>query len=756
LVAIPSCLKVYESSQEEVIIHHEQKIVDMLGAILPAQVITEIEDHFEEVRGEPEHLEYLDSFAIAVDDLKNAVETNFSMGKYKEAVERAQDYWQSKEKAAIARCPGLGYSKSIKINTELAGGLGGIIVADLHALGGGGIKTVYDLVNLERQVYYYTFCGSGISLGVGASATLTASIGFTGSSEIITGIRYHGEESGMDGFEGASLSKSHSLSGSLAVGFDLGVSVGIGSSQSAHGNFTGITNLLPCAEDIILIENGKISYSFELSASVGAGLAAEIVLAYKNNTVTSNSHGVEASYKKFNASENFKRKFDEQRRRRLGALKMAAEILFSGPLPGLISTLDPVDVAASAFTLKYGSKDFTDCAVQLAAIGTKKVKDISSTNAICGGYIQDDGGAQITARGVCWSTTRNFQMYNEYTNDGTGDGDYTSIITGLEPNTTYYVKAYATSSAGTAYGEERSLRTSSEIINDPPIVTLSTPSNGAVGESTSQLFTWSCSDPENDPLTYDVFLGTSHPPSVQIASNQSAKNISRTGLNNNTQYFWYVIAYDDHGNSTSSPIWHFTTRSSASVNYTARYSSSVPNIDGVVNSSEWTNANVYGITFYRGNDSNPVNATLYLQHDNTYFYIGLQTELSALWDNYLSLRIDGDNSNTINGRSSSPHTDINVQWVSPGGWSGHNRYDYVTVSGNNPTTPPTGTLRLSSGSSNVHFEYRLLISDFWLNEEGIIGFILFNYQGGDPDTGYYFPENTKWDKPSDWEKILLE
>lgn len=85
-------------------------------------------------------------------------------------------------------------------------------------------------------------------------------------------------------------------------------------------------------------------------------------------------------------------------------------------------------------------------------LSTKDVTDISETSAISGGNISDDKGATVTSRGVCWSTSQNPTIENNKTSDGSGTGSFTSNITNLVPKTTYYVRAYATNSAGTGYG----------------------------------------------------------------------------------------------------------------------------------------------------------------------------------------------------------------------------------------------------------------------------------------------------------------
>ncbi len=96
---------------------------------------------------------------------------------------------------------------------------------------------------------------------------------------------------------------------------------------------------------------------------------------------------------------------------------------------------------------------------QTATIKTVTPREINSTSAKSGGEIISDGGATVTARGVCWSTSPNPTAADSKTDDGTGNGSFTSSLTGLTPNTTYYVRAYATNSKGTAYGNQVSFKT---------------------------------------------------------------------------------------------------------------------------------------------------------------------------------------------------------------------------------------------------------------------------------------------------------
>ena len=104
-------------------------------------------------------------------------------------------------------------------------------------------------------------------------------------------------------------------------------------------------------------------------------------------------------------------------------------------------------------------KNSTESTGNVPEVITSEVSSITDTSAQCGGTITDDGGLVVTARGICWSTAQNPTIENDTTNDGTGAGIFLSYITGLIPETDYYVKAYATNNSGTGYGSTMSFST---------------------------------------------------------------------------------------------------------------------------------------------------------------------------------------------------------------------------------------------------------------------------------------------------------
>jgi len=85
---------------------------------------------------------------------------------------------------------------------------------------------------------------------------------------------------------------------------------------------------------------------------------------------------------------------------------------------------------------------------------------ITHNSAECGGSVSSDGGDPLTTSGICWSISRKPDLdSSSFTVDGTGEGDFTSLITGLDELTKYYVRAYATNSEGTVYGSQKFFRT---------------------------------------------------------------------------------------------------------------------------------------------------------------------------------------------------------------------------------------------------------------------------------------------------------
>jgi uncharacterized protein (TIGR02145 family) len=92
----------------------------------------------------------------------------------------------------------------------------------------------------------------------------------------------------------------------------------------------------------------------------------------------------------------------------------------------------------------------------IATLTTLPIANQINTTGTSGGNITNDGGTPITQRGLVWSTTSNPTTADNFTSEGSGTGSFSSNITGLIIGSTYYLRAYATNSAGTSYGNELS------------------------------------------------------------------------------------------------------------------------------------------------------------------------------------------------------------------------------------------------------------------------------------------------------------
>lgn len=112
----------------------------------------------------------------------------------------------------------------------------------------------------------------------------------------------------------------------------------------------------------------------------------------------------------------------------------------------------------------YGEQmTFTTLPV-IPTVVTDSAYATSGTSAKGGGNVTNDGGAAVTARGVCYSTNSNPTTADNITSDGNGTGSFTSTLTGLSGTTTYYIRAYATNSAGTAYGQQDTITTPQALV----------------------------------------------------------------------------------------------------------------------------------------------------------------------------------------------------------------------------------------------------------------------------------------------------
>ena len=115
----------------------------------------------------------------------------------------------------------------------------------------------------------------------------------------------------------------------------------------------------------------------------------------------------------------------------------------------------------------YGEEvNFTTLPV-VPTLTTVAISSITGSSASGGGNVTVGGGADVTDRGICFATSHNPTIAGSKTSNGTGTGAFVSVLASLKGNTLYYVRSYATNSAGTGYGPEVSFTTKVDL----PVVT---------------------------------------------------------------------------------------------------------------------------------------------------------------------------------------------------------------------------------------------------------------------------------------------
>ncbi len=118
----------------------------------------------------------------------------------------------------------------------------------------------------------------------------------------------------------------------------------------------------------------------------------------------------------------------------------------------------------SVGTVYGGQKQFkTTGKTATPVVSTVKVGDILETSASANGNITALGGDTVSVRGVCWNTGKKPTITNSVAIDRSGKLNFTVYLAGLKPLTTYYIRAFATNSGGTAYGEELQFITGAEV-----------------------------------------------------------------------------------------------------------------------------------------------------------------------------------------------------------------------------------------------------------------------------------------------------
>ena len=182
---------------------------------------------------------------------------------------------------------------------------------------------------------------------------------------------------------------------------------------------------------------------------------------------------------------------------------------WGGISPSLTSGSKTIQGSSTASSIIMGIEVKELVSILVPTLNTTAISSITSTTASSGGNTINDGGGTITAKGVCWSTSPNPTTANSKTTDGSGTANFTSSITSLSHSTTYYVRAYATNSAGTGYGNQLSFTTATPTITVSPTTLSGFNYIEGSGPSTAQSITYSIADAISDlvvtaPTNYEV------------------------------------------------------------------------------------------------------------------------------------------------------------------------------------------------------------------------------------------------------------
>jgi hypothetical protein len=227
----------------------------------------------------------------------------------------------------------------------------------------------------------------------------------------------------------------------------------------------------------------------------------------------------------------------------------------AGPAGGVTIPSGTPNGPASLFVCN-GTLQFNPCT---ATLTTTAVTGITASTASSGGNITNDGGASVTARGVAYGTSANPTVSGSVTINGTGTGAFTSSITGLSASTAYFVRAYATNSAGTAYGNELTFTTAVQQV--APTVT--TTAISSITSSSAVSGGNVTSDGNASVTARGVAYGTAANPTtanttVSGGTGTGAFTSNITGLSASTTYNVRAYATNSVGTSYGSNV-SFTT-----------------------------------------------------------------------------------------------------------------------------------------------------------------------------------------------------
>jgi uncharacterized protein (TIGR02145 family) len=337
-----------------------------------------------------------------------------------------------------------------------------------------------------------------------------------------------------------------------------------------------------------------------------------------------------------------------------------------------------------AFSCNSENSPSTENTPTLPVISTLTVTKTGPTTASSGGNISSDGGKSITSRGIVWNTSHNPTITNSKTIDGIGIGNFNSAITGLSTNTTYYFRAYATNSVGTAYGNEITYITST--ISTLPILTTSSISN--ITASTAISGGNITSDGGSTIINRGVAWSISQNPTVTNSKTIDGNgvgtfNSSITSLIANTTYYIRAYATNNIGTVYGNQVSFTTTSNNLPTTLTDIDGNIYPTI--LICSQLWMKKNL-NVSKYRNGDIIPQvqDAT---QWDNL---------TTGAWCYYANQTANG----TVYGKLYNWYAVNDTRGLAPTGWHIPSQNEWLTIVNCLGGLSPAGADMKESGTTH--------------------------------------------------------
>jgi len=535
------CKKEIRQETSNELLNKEIETISEVGKLLPKKLSDRVVAELSGRRNQPGYSLYLDTLKSATEKLINNLNKNNQLNEFKEQLVKINNNLNNSTlKSGLSiecqlKSLGLGYGIGADLSyiSLIEAGLYNVVGYELQR--GGGAKIVYDFVNLEREIFYFSVCyteGNNI-LGGTLGAALSSGLGFRGFNEAILGFRCF--KHGIDEYAGPSWHRDYSIV------IDLDALFGISLTATA-GKWNNVDAF--CSWEQCLFDEcpGYFSSPYKRIQGVtvyvegggSLGAALELTLAIEESNVGICSEKINGTYADYDR---------DTYGRLVAATLMASEMILSQ------------QVVPAALSYFYGLFDPCICP------NSPPNKPINPVPA--DGALEQDQFLTLS-----WNCSDpdgdplNYDVYLGANGNLEYKGNTTNsffTVNNLEGGTNYTWKINSKDDKNEiTEGSLWHFRTSGEPNHAPTLPYNPNPVDGAINIGTSITLCWACIDQDNDPLRYHIYFGTEQNPGL-LEGNVSQTTYPLINLQNDTKYYWKIIAEDDHNHFTTGTIWSFTT-----------------------------------------------------------------------------------------------------------------------------------------------------------------------------------------------------